>query len=220
MNETGLFALILLFHHYSGLNGCNGLDPMSIATDYRQVGFRECASEVGRYLVAQEGLDVHDPLRQRLISHLQCFAVQKDASSMKASTPAAAMTSSAAHSWNGLQQHTTASYPALQFAPPHPPPTATGLSSSPVGLHHNNAPQSELLNSIDSKFCSAIPPLSASSSQPPAHLTALANAAQFNTLGMGSTFSPATSYSHSGAAGLAASSLATYRPWAAAASAF
>lgn len=41
--------------------------------DFRSVGFRECAAEVARYLVAIEGLDSHDPLCVRLLSHLHYY---------------------------------------------------------------------------------------------------------------------------------------------------
>lgn len=46
--------------------------------DYHSIGFRECAAEVARYLVSCEGLDIQDPLRLRLMSHLQCFAAQRE----------------------------------------------------------------------------------------------------------------------------------------------
>ncbi|KAL3215076.1 hypothetical protein MRX96_006658 [Rhipicephalus microplus] len=42
------------------------------------MGFRECASEVARYLVAIEGIDLQDPLRLRLMSHLQCYSAQRE----------------------------------------------------------------------------------------------------------------------------------------------
>ena len=58
-----------------GLDPYNGLDSQAIALDYRCVGFRECASEVARYLVSAEGLDIQDPLRLRLMSHLQVKSV-------------------------------------------------------------------------------------------------------------------------------------------------
>lgn len=46
--------------------------------DYHNIGFRECAAEVARYLVTVEGLDIQDPLRLRLMSHLQCFSAQRE----------------------------------------------------------------------------------------------------------------------------------------------
>lgn len=46
--------------------------------DYHSVGYRECAAEVARYLVTCEGMDIQDPLRLRLMSHLQCFSSQRE----------------------------------------------------------------------------------------------------------------------------------------------
>lgn len=46
--------------------------------EYHIIGFRECASEVARYLVSIEGMDIQDPLRLRLLSHLQCFVAQRE----------------------------------------------------------------------------------------------------------------------------------------------
>ena len=61
-------------------------DPNShrFAMDYHGFGFRECAAEVARYLSSVEGLDSQDPLRLRLMSHLQIFAAQRG---VVASTP-------------------------------------------------------------------------------------------------------------------------------------
>lgn len=55
--------------------------------DYRYVGFRECAAEVARYLVAVEGLDLQDPLRMRLLSHLQCYSAQREAAAKASLQP-------------------------------------------------------------------------------------------------------------------------------------
>ncbi|XP_013414700.1 hairy/enhancer-of-split related with YRPW motif protein 1 isoform X3 [Lingula anatina] len=65
--------------HQKGLNGYNYPDPHALAMDYRSLGFRECAAEVARYLVTVEGMDIQDPLRLRLMSHLQCFSAQREA---------------------------------------------------------------------------------------------------------------------------------------------
>ncbi|XP_012940775.1 hairy/enhancer-of-split related with YRPW motif protein 1 [Aplysia californica] len=64
--------------HQKGINTYN-FDPHAVAVDYRSVGFRECAAEVARYLVAVEGLDLQDPLRLRLLGHLQCYSAQREA---------------------------------------------------------------------------------------------------------------------------------------------
>lgn len=54
--------------------------------DYHIIGFRECASEVARYLVTIEGMDIQDPLRLRLMSHLQCFVAQRELSAKTSAT--------------------------------------------------------------------------------------------------------------------------------------
>ncbi|XP_010209461.1 PREDICTED: hairy/enhancer-of-split related with YRPW motif protein 2, partial [Tinamus guttatus] len=45
-------------------------DAHSLAMDFMSIGFRECLTEVARYLTSVEGLDTSDPLRVRLVSHL------------------------------------------------------------------------------------------------------------------------------------------------------
>jgi len=67
--------------------------------DYRGVGYRECAAEVARYLVAVEGMDLQDPMRMRLLSHLQCFSAQREAA-------AAAKVTLQNSSWNTMSTHT------------------------------------------------------------------------------------------------------------------
>ena len=53
--------------------------PESQCFDYRSLGFRECAAEVARYLTSVEGLDLRDPLRIRLMQHLQAYFAQREA---------------------------------------------------------------------------------------------------------------------------------------------
>nr|CAH0100780.1 unnamed protein product [Daphnia galeata] len=65
--------------HAKGLDAL-AYDPHKFAMDYHNIGFRECTAEVARYLVSVEGMDVQDPLRLRLMSHLQCFAAQRELS--------------------------------------------------------------------------------------------------------------------------------------------
>lgn len=64
--------------------------------DYHSIGFRECAAEVARYLVSVEGMDVQDPMRLRLMSHLQCFATQRELSNKPVTSAAAAAAAAAA----------------------------------------------------------------------------------------------------------------------------
>ncbi|KAF4099766.1 hairy/enhancer-of-split related with YRPW motif protein 2 [Onychostoma macrolepis] len=93
-------------------------DAHSLAMDFMSIGFRECLTEVARYLSSVEGLDSSDPLRVRLVSHLSSCASQREA---------AAMTTSMAHHQQALHPHHWAA--AL-----HPIPAAflqqSGLPSS------------------------------------------------------------------------------------------
>ena len=56
-------------------------DAHALAMDYRGLGFRECLAETARYLSIIEGLDSTDPLRLRLVSHLNNYASQREAHS-------------------------------------------------------------------------------------------------------------------------------------------
>lgn len=56
-------------------------DAHALAMDYRGLGFRECLAEAARYLSIIEGLDNTDPLRIRLVSHLNSYASQREAHS-------------------------------------------------------------------------------------------------------------------------------------------
>lgn len=53
-------------------------DHQRYIVEYHIAGFRECISEIARYLAAIEGMDLQDPLRLRIMSHLQCFLTQKE----------------------------------------------------------------------------------------------------------------------------------------------
>ncbi|XP_030051375.1 hairy/enhancer-of-split related with YRPW motif protein 2 [Microcaecilia unicolor] len=83
-------------------------DAHSLAMDFLSIGFRECLTEVARYLSSVEGLDSSDPLRVRLVSHLSTCASQREA---------VAMTSSLAHPPHSLHpQHWTAAFHHLPAA--------------------------------------------------------------------------------------------------------
>ncbi|KAL8568448.1 hypothetical protein ACOMHN_064331 [Nucella lapillus] len=118
-------------------------DPHTVAMDYRYVGFRECAAEVARYLVAVEGMDLQDPLRMRMLSHLQCYSAQREAAA-KTSTlqsvpapppswPPAPAAMAPMHSFNPPQYHPAMMHPGggQNSAAPQPPPdTMTSLAPS------------------------------------------------------------------------------------------
>lgn len=58
------------------------MDAHALALDFLSLGFRECLTEVSRYLNAVERLDSAHPLRSRLLSHLTSCASQRDAASL------------------------------------------------------------------------------------------------------------------------------------------
>ncbi|KAG8258067.1 Hairy/enhancer-of-split with YRPW motif protein 1 [Homalodisca vitripennis] len=135
-------------------------DPSKFAMDYHNIGFRECAAEVARYLVTVEGLDIQDPLRLRLMSHLQCFAAQRELASKQAPTPWYPGSAPAAQqSYNPLDTsgssgnssfETSASCestPPASTAPPPSSSTLTPLTTVTSGYHqpyhqttHNHHP--------------------------------------------------------------------------------
>ncbi|KAL0985485.1 hypothetical protein UPYG_G00157490 [Umbra pygmaea] len=62
--------------HTSG--GKGHFEAHTLAKDYRNLGFRECLAETARYLSLIEGRESTDPLRLRLVSHLNNYASLKD----------------------------------------------------------------------------------------------------------------------------------------------
>ncbi|KAL1231322.1 Hairy/enhancer-of-split related with YRPW motif protein [Trichinella pseudospiralis] len=58
--------------HSTGIDSAL-MEKHRFAVDHHMMGFRECANEVARYLTSVETLDIQDPLRIRLINHLQCY---------------------------------------------------------------------------------------------------------------------------------------------------
>ncbi|XP_006003332.1 hairy/enhancer-of-split related with YRPW motif protein 2 [Latimeria chalumnae] len=101
-------------------------DAHALAMDFMSIGYRECLTEVARYLSSVEGLDTSDPLRVRLVSHLSTYASQREA---------AVMTSMAHHHHPLHPHHWTAAF--------HHLPTAllqqTGLPSSETTLSRLSA---------------------------------------------------------------------------------
>lgn len=56
------------------------LDARALAVDYRSIGFRECLTEVVRYLGILEGQNAADPIRLRLLSHLNNYVAEMEPS--------------------------------------------------------------------------------------------------------------------------------------------
>ncbi|PSN53172.1 hypothetical protein C0J52_18557 [Blattella germanica] len=107
-------------------------DPHKFAMDYHNIGFRECAAEVARYLVTVEGMDIQDPLRLRLMSHLQCFAAQRELATKQAAVASASPWSYGGT--GGTQHYPSSPGSSTQMIPPPPPPP-----SMPQHGHHDTS---------------------------------------------------------------------------------
>ena len=101
--------------------------------DYHIIGFRECATEVARYLVTVEGMDIQDPLRLRLMSHLQCFAAQRELSAKSSTT-----SHSSTPNWPTFQSGYQPNYSASNYQ---------NYPSTPVTPHQQQHEQHQSFNS-------------------------------------------------------------------------
>ncbi|RWS05583.1 hairy/enhancer-of-split related with YRPW motif protein-like protein [Dinothrombium tinctorium] len=116
-------------------------DPQKYALDYHSLGFRECASEVARYLVAVEGVDLQDPLRLRLMSHLQCYATQREL----------ALKSASAHSpWNPSVFTAPPQFSSSHITSQSHNTSSASVSTSDVSNHYNNSHLSASLSDCSS----------------------------------------------------------------------
>nr|KAG5691369.1 hypothetical protein BaRGS_033418 [Batillaria attramentaria] len=125
--------------HQKGITGYN-CDPHAVAMDYRYVGFRECAAEVARYLVAVEGLDLQDPLRMRLLSHLQCYSAQREAAAKASLQPVPPAWPPAPHSMHAMPMPSfNSQYPGMFHASQFPPQPIMPPSSHAPYSHVQSA---------------------------------------------------------------------------------
>ncbi|XP_051927224.1 hairy/enhancer-of-split related with YRPW motif protein 1 [Hippocampus zosterae] len=122
--------------HLKMLHAASGkgfFDAHALAMDYRGLGFRECLAETARYLSVMEGLDNADPLRIRLMSHLNNYASQREAHSGLGHLAAwgSAFASPAAHMSHPLL---VAGLPRCGSSSPRSP--SSSASSSPSAETH------------------------------------------------------------------------------------
>ncbi|XP_030387992.1 hairy/enhancer-of-split related with YRPW motif protein [Scaptodrosophila lebanonensis] len=121
-------------------------DPQRFAMDYHIIGFRECAAEVARYLVTIEGMDIQDPLRLRLMSHLQYFAQQRELSAKGCVSPGGWSASAASSGYQpncaatpyqtySPASNATSYVPNLPTTALHSYPTLSASPQSGAGLH-------------------------------------------------------------------------------------
>ncbi|XP_023556847.1 hairy/enhancer-of-split related with YRPW motif-like protein isoform X2 [Octodon degus] len=74
-------VLQMTVDHLKMLHATGFLDARSLAIDFRSIGFRECLTEVIRYLGVLEGPSSRaDPVRIRLLSHLNSYAAEMEPS--------------------------------------------------------------------------------------------------------------------------------------------
>lgn len=148
-------------------------------------------------MVTVEGLDLQDPLRLRLMAHLQCYAAQREMS---------LKSSASVTSWNPsaftTPSHSMSSMTPSSSMPPPPPPPPPSISEinndhwstiGPVGHHaHHSAHQGINGHHLHSSSASTSDSLSTPSTSSPS-VTSLANGQSYFTY-------PGSSVKH-------------YRPW-------
>ncbi|XP_077973186.1 hairy/enhancer-of-split related with YRPW motif protein 1-like [Styela clava] len=74
--------LQLTVEHLKALQGSLYLPTTGL--DLRSAGFRECAAEVARYLMSIEGMEPHEPLPVRLLTHLHSSLARREHEDVKA----------------------------------------------------------------------------------------------------------------------------------------
>ncbi|XP_034107385.1 hairy/enhancer-of-split related with YRPW motif protein [Drosophila albomicans] len=125
-------------------------DPQRVAMDYHIIGFRECAAEVARYLVTIEGMDIQDPLRLRLMSHLQYFSQQREISASGGYQPNCAATAYGAQGYGPVAGSASSYVASSSSAYMNPSPhhvsrssvsTTSGAGASDALPTHESRPE-------------------------------------------------------------------------------
>nr|XP_029501195.1 hairy/enhancer-of-split related with YRPW motif protein 1-like [Oncorhynchus nerka] len=97
------------------------------------LGFRECLSETARYLSIMEGWNSVDPLRVRLVSHLNNYASQRDIHTGLTGHPGQLAWGSALRTPSAHLPHPLLPLPQGRTLAPHStssPPSSCSISSS------------------------------------------------------------------------------------------
>lgn len=150
-------------------------DAHRVAADYHGLGFRECAAEISRYLIGVEGMDPQDPLRVRLVSHLQMYVAQKEfrshytAAAPTAAAATAAINSAAAPpvaqqfnyqqpSWYGHSYSvpTPPSFETVKSSPTPTSQTSVGSSTSPAVTSQDAMAQHQMVDPITGYYRHAL----------------------------------------------------------------
>lgn len=207
----------MCLHSLAGFDAFS-FDPHKFAMDYHSIGFRECASEVARYLVASEGMDLQDPMRLRMMSHLQCYAAQRELA-LKSSAHASVWNPSAfttpsqfpSSSTMSIATHTSSVTDSSGYTPhlsaldsnsmsshmmPPPPPL---FSASKPGHHSASDASSQVAASASSPYT----PSGAANIMTPVGGHQMSSSGQY----FGGYAPPGASSQHQGG------SVKHYRPW-------
>lgn len=184
-------------------------DAHALAMDYRSLGFRECLAEVARYLSIIEGLDSSDPLRVRLVSHLNNYASQREAAS-------SSHTGLGHIPWGtAFGHHPQVSHPLL--LPQNGHTTTNGATTSPEAHHHSriaasHAESSSLRVPPNGSIGPVLPVVTSASKLSPPLLSSMASLSAFPFSFSSFHLLSPNALSSSGAA-QAASLGKPYRPW-------
>ncbi|XP_071004170.1 hairy/enhancer-of-split related with YRPW motif protein 1-like [Oncorhynchus clarkii lewisi] len=114
-------------------SGQGYFEAHALAKDYRSLGFRECLSETARYLSIMEGWNSVDPLRVRLVSHLNNYASQRDIHTGLTGHPGQLAWGSALRTPSAHLPHPLLPLPQGRTLAPHStssPPSSCSISSS------------------------------------------------------------------------------------------
>ncbi|XP_061597815.1 hairy/enhancer-of-split related with YRPW motif protein 1 [Cololabis saira] len=142
--------------HLKMLHAAGGkgyFDAHALAMDYRGLGFRECLAETARYLSIIEGLDSTDPLRMRLVSHLNNYASQREAhSGLSHLAWGSAFGSPPAHLTHPLLLQQKAGAPLAPL-----PRSTTSSPQNPLSSTSGSSPSSSSASSSSSSLESHVP---------------------------------------------------------------
>lgn len=97
--------------------------------DYRIMGIRECVAESARYLTSVEGVDMKDPMRIRLLNHLENFLSQRE---LAVNAAVAANAHNAQLAMPKASQATPVPIPTVVTVPALPAVTAPGNPYAPL----------------------------------------------------------------------------------------
>ena len=138
---------------------------------YHAVGFRECITEVARYFNTFERLEMEDPLKHGVISHLQCYLAQRELSLKSAAGAHSAWNPSLFHNPQHFSPHSLGSDSSSSSSAASLNSVSSTNNNSGSQNQHNNsnngntAPQSSSAANASNSSSSAVTTNSSSNNQ-------------------------------------------------------